>query len=999
MTVFSAIAFTLILCFICLLLGGIPLISWITSGLTGRRLEELGTGNISVSAAFYHGGRMVGILAVCSEAFKGIGAVLLARYFFPTAPALELMALIILVIGRYWMGKGAGTTNVVWGFVVHDLKAVLLIFLIGGISFTIFRDRTSGRIGILILFPLILALLHPNNLARIVMAICLGLLMAWIYQQIPDDLDLPPESAKVESQNMFRFFRGDNAVISLDDVLDSRKVGQKAATLSQLKRWGYSVPTGWVLPPGDDAQPLIQYLPISESEPLVVRSSAIGEDSESSSAAGQYLSILNVTNPLELREAITQVLASYNQASATQYRRDFTASNSNEGGELSDRAMAVLIQKQIKGVFSGVAFSRDPISQAGDAVVIEGLPGDATRVVSGRVTPEQYRVYLRLEVRGERLEGNGEEGEDEKLPPTTQINSKLKTATPQIEGSGDLPPALIEKVAILARELEDRYHGIPQDIEWSYDGEKLWLLQTRPITTLQPIWTRKIAAEVIPGLIRNLTWSINRPLTCGVWGEIFTLVLGKEAQGIDFKEMATLHYSRAYFNATMLGDIFRRMGLPPESLEFLTRGAKFSKPPLSSTLQNIPGLIRLLGKEWNLDKEFELDEEKLFKPTIKELRSKPAAELSPEAILERIEVILTVLKRATYYSILAPLSMSFRQGLLKVKDSELDNSKTPEVASLRSLSKLAVNAQHFLNLKEIACENSAFLFATLAENPDGDSILQQFNEFLERYGYLSEVATDIAIPRWQEDPQSVRQLFSQFICQPPPITAQLKHQRWQGEVVQVRLNLKGRVTEIYSKLLAQLRWSFVALETAWRESGLLSESGDIFFLEFGEIKDLVADTDRRLTGELPQIIQQRRIKLEEHRQLTNIPPLVYGNPPATSFAISIPLETSGRRLAGIGASSGQVEGWIKILTNLQTIPEIDRQTILVVPYTDSGWAPLLARAGGLIAEVGGRLSHGAIVAREYGIPAVMDIHNATHLFRNGQRVWLDGQLGIVEILD
>ncbi|HBE18242.1 MAG TPA: pyruvate phosphate dikinase PEP/pyruvate-binding protein [Cyanobacteria bacterium UBA11149] len=1010
MTLLSAIAFTLILSLICLLLGGIPLISWITSGLTGRKLEEIGTGNISVSAAFYHGGRMVGILAVCSEAFKGIAAVLLARYFFPTVPAFELMALIILVIGRYWMGKGAGTTNVVWGFVVHDIQAVLLIFLIGGIGFTIFRDRTSGRIGILILFPFVLALLHPKDLARIAMAICLGLLMAWIYRQIPDDLDLSPQSAEVESQSMFRFFRGDKAIICLDDALDPDKFGQKAATLSQLKRWGYPVPTGWVLPPGDDAGPLIEYLPISESEPLIVRSSAIGEDSESSSAAGQYLSILNVNNPSELQAAIIQVLASYNQASATQYRQDFTSSNSDGGAELSDRAMAVLIQKQIKGVFSGVAFSRDPIFQPGDAVIIEGLPGDATRVVSGKFTPEEYKVYLRLEERGEKWERKirSKDNRRKNIVEIEEIKNPPSLSTPthqspfpivQIEGSGNLPPALLEKVAILAREIEDRYHGIPQDIEWSYDGEELWLLQSRPITTLQPIWTRKIAAEVIPGFIRNLTWSINRPLTCGVWGEIFTLVLGKEVNEIDFNDMATLHYSCAYFNATILNAIFQRMGLPPESLEFLTRGTKFTKPPLSSTLQNIPGLIRLLGKEWNLDTEFALDDEKIFSIAIKELKNQNPSELPPEAILQRIEIILKTLKRATYYSIMAPLSMSLRQTLLKVKDKELDNSQTPEIASLRSLSRLAANAQHFLNLKNIAAENSAVLFTTIAENPDGDAILQQFNQFLEEYGYLSEVATDIAIPRWKEDPQSVRQLFTQFICQPPPTPTPLKHQRWQAEVVQTRLNLKGKVTEIYSQLLAQLRWSFVALETNWRESGMLSQAGDIFFLEFGEIQKLVADTDRRLKAELPQIIEQRRIKLEEHRQLTNIPPLVYGNPPATSFTTPTQLETSGRRLEGIGASSGQIEGWIKILTNLQVIPEIDRQTILVVPYTDSGWAPLLAQAGGLIAEVGGKLSHGAIVAREYGIPAVMDVHNATQLLRNNQRVWLDGQLGIIEILD
>ncbi|HAX85099.1 MAG TPA: pyruvate phosphate dikinase PEP/pyruvate-binding protein, partial [Cyanobacteria bacterium UBA11370] len=392
----SLLIFTL-----CPLLGRLPLIAWITYGLTRRQLSQVGTGNVSVSAAFYQGGRLVGILAVLSEAFKGIAAVLLARYFFPTQPEWEIISLIMLVLGRYWMGNGAGTTNVVWGFVVHDWRVALLVFLIGGISFTIFRDRTTGRIGVLILFPLILALLHPSDTARIMSAIALGLLLGWIYQKIPDDLDLPTKQANLESQAVFRFFRGDKAIISLDSKLDAHKVGQKAATLSQLKRWGYAVPTGWVLPPGDDSEPLVKYLPLSESEPLIVRSSAIGEDSQLSSAAGQYQSILNVTTRPALQEAITQVLASYDHPSATQYRRN---------RDLPDTAMAVLIQKQIRGVFSGVVFSRDPISQQGDAVIIEGLPGDATRVVSGRVTPEKYEVYLGE--LGEEGRGDKEDKED-----------------------------------------------------------------------------------------------------------------------------------------------------------------------------------------------------------------------------------------------------------------------------------------------------------------------------------------------------------------------------------------------------------------------------------------------------------------------------------------------------------------------------------------------------------------------------------------------------------
>jgi pyruvate,water dikinase len=984
---------------VCPLLGGLPLISWIIYALTGRQLAKLGTGNVSVSAAFYHGGRWIGILAVLSEAGKGIAAVLLARYFFPNEPAWELISLIMLVMGRYWMGKGAGTTNVVWGFGVHEWKAALLVFLIGGISFTIFRDRTSGRFGVLILFPLILFLLHPQDSARIVAAIALGGLLALIYQNIPDDLDLTPDEGKAESKPVFRFFRGVSeagrgsalrAIIALDTKLDPNKVGQKAATLSQLKHWGYSVPTGWVLPPGDDPEPLIQFLPISDSEPLVVRSSAVGEDSEQASAAGQYQSILNVTSRPTLKEAITQVLASYNDPAAVQYRRDLAKPTQRD---LPDQSMAVLIQKQVQGVFSGVAFSRDPVTQQGDAVVIEGLPGDATRVVSGRVTPDQYRVYIGdSELKNLQQEGNGEED---------------SSATARIEGSGDLPLALVQQVALLARQLENRYHGIPQDIEWTYDGQQLWLLQARPITTLQPIWTRKIAAEVIPGLIRPLTWSINRPLTCGVWGEIFTLVLGKRAKGLDFNDTAALHYSRAYFNATLLGQIFRRMGLPPESLEFLTRGAKFSKPPLSSTLRNLPGLLRLLAREWRLEKDFESDYQKQFAPTVTQLAAQPTSKLSPPELLERVDLILEVLKRATYYSILAPLSTSLRQAVLRVDDKELDNGQTPEVASLRALAQLAEDVHHSLRWEKVPDEKAASLFANLAEIPDGQSILELFNEFLDRYGYLSEVGTDIAVPTWKEDPRSVRQLFTQFLTQSIPEFPSLEPQRWQARVVQARLNLKGRVTEIYSQLLAHLRWSFVALERIWLQSGLLSEPGDIFFLEFSEIRRLVSGTDQGLRKLLPQVIQQRRLQLEQHRQLTTVPSLFYGNEPPTplaSYSSSDPLGspgeyTSQHRLQGIGASAGQVEGWVRILRNLQAVGNIDRQTILVVPYTDSGWAPLLARAGGLIAEVGGRLSHGAIVAREYGIPAVMDIQNATQLFRDGQRVRIDGQLGVVEVLD
>lgn len=961
----------------CLILGGLPLIQWITWGFTGHRLDRLGTRNISVSAAFYHGGKLVGILAVCSEAFKGIAAVLLMRHFFPHQPALEIVALIALVIGRFWFGRGAGTTNVTWGFIVHDAVTSGLVFLVSGISFTLFRERKTGRLAVLALILLITILRHSQDQGRIVATALLCLLIAWIYQQIPDDLELSADKAQRDSQPMFRFFRGDRSLFSLDQALKVEQVGQKAATLSQLKRWGYPVPMGWVLPPGDDPAPLIESLSPSPEHPLIVRSSAIGEDSETASAAGQYESIAHLTSQPALEQAILRCQASYHLPIAVQYRAD---------RDIAETGMAVLVQAQVQGVFSGVAFSRDPIARQGEAVVIEALPGGASQIVSGQVTPEQYRVWL--QDRDFALVNMAD-------PQSWILPEDLKL---EMSGEGDVPARLIQQVAYLARHLEARYHGIPQDIEWSYDGKQLWLLQSRPITTLLPIWTRKIAAEVIPGFIRPLTWSINRPLTCGVWGELFTLVLGDRAAGLDFNDTATLHNSAAYFNASLLGQTFRRMGLPAESLEFLTRGAKFSKPPLRSTIRNLPGLLRLLQRELRLETDFDRDAQQFFNPGLAELAHQAPDRLSPEALLNRIHHVLDLLRRATYYSILAPLSAALRQALSKANQADLDNSQTPEVASLRSLQNLADRTRRVsITAEDNSASNRDALLKALQSTPDGQAILQDFDRLIDQYGYLSEVATDIAVPTWKEDPRPVWELFAGLVLNPLEGKAgETQERRNSGKKgVQRRLDLKGRVTEVYSQLLAELRWSFVALEQQWLNLGLLRQPGDIFFLTFEEIAAAI----HTQPASFERLVADRRAQLEQDRSLTP-PLLVYGNDPPQMMAVD---QWSDRpvsqQLRGIGGSAGRAEGRILVLTDWRNVPEIDRSIILVVPYTDSGWAPLLARAGGLIAETGGQLSHGAIVAREYGIPAVMDITHATQRFRNGQQVRIDGQQGVVELLE
>ena len=959
---------SLIIFLLCPLLGGLPIIEWIMYLFTQQKLSHLGTGNISVSAAFYHGGNLVGILAALSEAGKGIIAVLLARYFFPTQPLWELMALIALIMGRYWMGKGAGTTNLFWGMMAHDWQATVLTALIGGGSFTIFRHRSTGRFVALFLLAFILTLRHPDDSGYIALAWGLSGLMLWIFTQVPDDLNLPEPGVKTSSKKMFKFFQGEQSIPSLNHKLDSQKVGQKAATLAYLKRRGYHIPEGWILLPGDDPQRLLDYLDPSETDPFVVRSSAIGEDSTAASAAGQYRTIANVKNTEALQSAIFDCLASYNRPNAVKYRQD--------KGQ-ADNGIALLIQKQVKGVFSGVAFSRDPVNPSDNVVIIEALPGEAKQVVSGQITPEQYRVEIHH------------------YDETDAINIQ----TLKSNQTGDIPLPLVEKVAILARDLETLYHGIPQDLEWSYDGRTLWLLQTRTITTLQPIWTRKIASEVIPGVIHPLTWSINQPLTCGVWGDIFTLVLGKNAEELDFTQTATLHYQRAYFNATLLGEIFRRMGLPPESLEFLTRGTQMSKPPILSTLKNLPGLLRLLVREWNLEQDFAKDNQQLFTPHLETLKHQVMGKLSAQELLKRIHTILNLLKSATYYSILAPLSFALRQALLKVSTESLDYTKTPEVASLKALEELAWQISSLINSQEI--HDFDTLLLELNQHPQKQALIQKFHAILEDYGYLSDAATNIAIPRWKDQPESVQVLLTQLVAnhQSNQKKTTKRDTSWKITQVQKRLDLKGKVTEVYSKLLAELRWSFLMLGNQLTDDNLLGKPDDIFYLSYDEIQQLFDTQLAKLPFDIEEIIQQRKTEFNHYQRLKNIPYIVYGNITLLENKPNTSGSTSRQQLRGIGASYGQVEGRIKICQSLQSLAEITPNTIIVVPYTDSGWGPLLARASGIIAEVGGSLSHGAIVAREYGIPAIMDVNHATELLREGQRVRIDGQTGIIELLD
>lgn len=536
----------LLIFLICPTIGALPLLQWLVYGLTRLDLRQIGTGNVSVSAAFYHGGRRAGFAAVFSEAAKGFAAVLLARLFFPASSVWELVAVIALVLGRFWASRGAGVTNVVWAMLVHDPIVMVLGFALCGVGFTIVRERQAGKLLALAVLPATLWLMHPDQMDRVGAAIVLSSLLYWIYQKVPDDLDLKANDANPQAERVFRFFQADRSIATLDDLLNIDQVGDKIALLSQLRRWGYAVPSGWVWRAGDDLGLVAAAVQPDPGTVVIVRSSPCGEASVPPAAREPYGCIAKIHDPEALALAIEECSKVYDRPEALAYRHD---------RDLGDRGMAVLVQRQIDGIFSGTARRVVPhregersasvdsptpsnpllspeakaMDNSGEhqrpgnpeeniqnlevippftsesIVEIDAWLGDALRRQTSHLTVERYRVErLTPTIPSHPIPPHADRFAPKlrSLPPHPPDSLRALPAsqlpdwiaafqvTPlprdDAQPSGEMPDWLLREVAAIIWQLEvrlsptlrspDPLPPAPLAIDWSYDGDRLWIL-------------------------------------------------------------------------------------------------------------------------------------------------------------------------------------------------------------------------------------------------------------------------------------------------------------------------------------------------------------------------------------------------------------------------------------------------------------------------------------------------------------------------------------------
>jgi pyruvate,water dikinase len=748
---------------------------------------------------------------------------------------------------------------------------------------------------------------------------------------------------------------------------------------------------------------------------FAVRSSATVEDAAGMSFAGQFESILNVHGADALLDAIkTCWLSLFSERALVYLARQRVPAEKVR--------MAVLVQEMVEADHAGVVFTADPLTGATDRFIVECVSGLGEGLVQGTVQPGRMVV----EKRTGRVLASPE-------------NEMLSSAT-------------LARLCDLARQSE-RLFGSPQDIEWAQREGGVFLLQSRPITTKVPartwedrqVWTNVNTGEVMPDVMTPMTWSMMQSLL-GVVGSLFRLV------GADIRRVSLvgdLVAGRLYFNANTgvaavkpfsfllkgISDFARTLGgdlveayhhtpltIPPEDLPDL--GFRWPKYILSwprifydltTHLSRRRGWAWLARFKKQTDELDRLDLGAISTPELTRLCGQYIREIFKDADLLYLATqgaALPVFQKACRDWLGEPdltLRLFAALGGLPVAEAGLDLWRLAALAHAESDTETAVLSE----------DNWPDLRARLCGAEHGRKFLAAWDVFMTEHGHHCRGELELFNARWCETPDYILGLVRGYLRsmgQSDP----LENQRRLAEererlTVQCRARLKNPIKRwIFShslrraqeltvfrehlKNLGVRRFAFVrrvllVLGQRLHEQGSLSCRDDIFFLDVSELEPVAMGN---ASFDWSERIELRRREYEKNLKL-NPPRVVNGrfDPKAPGWPVA---NADAKLLEGIPVSPGVVTGPARVILRTDDHEQVLPGEILIAPFTDPAWSPYFITAAGVVMEQGGILSHGSIVAREYGLPAVTNVLSATRVIRTGDLVQVDGNRGCVSVL-
>lgn len=844
--------------------------------------------------------------------------------------------------------------------------------------------------------------------------------------------------------------------VFLDEVSaqDTDVVGGKGANLGELINHGFPVPPGFVVTaacyrqfidqfdaPGDISalaafrEQLLTSAPpaglgdaltaaditlrSTDDKPFVyaVRSSATAEDLIDASFAGQHATYYYVT--------IDNLLLMVMKCWASLWSDEAWSYRVSKGIDHPDVNMAVVVQRMVQSDSSGVTFTADPVSGSDKVIVTESCWGMGAALVDGRVSPDQYIT----DKASGRLTSIRISDKKFMVPATIEENAASRLVPVPAEKRN--AESLTDEMALIVSEWAARsaeHFGGNQDLEWAFEGGVFYLLQSRPITVTGFQESETPAGKFI--LFKPMAENFTGPF----------LPLSRDLLARAFP-MVEIIYGRVYVRFGIIRPILP-FKLTDEEVAQLAYLSGVESPRLSWWRLVPLAILGVLGylvsgvlyhRVDNMPKDFMAS----FRQRVREVVDDPsidAADTIPKLFFgtrffEPIGnmVLMNNLAAPRYIALIAATSRLLARWLPELREDAASFlcAGDPDILSTdmgRRILGLAHTARENESVRQIiTSETGARALERLADLPEAGPFRAGFDEFLSIHGHRSLREFEINSARWEEDPTPVLAMIRNYLLADTDLettesAADAERENlWQTieqglmprpleRAFQPRLRLLRHLAS-RAKYLIRLRensrfhhiMAFYAarkkvLET---ESLLLSQGrlkckDDIFFLLWPEVKDLVAG--RSDWTDVEDLIRERRMEYIRLGKQTA--------PRTIGIDIKpVAVDPDHKRLSGQAAAPGTYEGIARVIMDPAVSAELHPGEILIAPYTDPAWTPLFLTAHAAVVEVGSYLSHAGTIAREYGMPCVVDVADCTRKIKSGDRIRVDGSTGSVILLE
>lgn len=760
-------------------------------------------------------------------------------------------------------------------------------------------------------------------------------------------------------------------------------MGKKAYNISLLKKNNINVPDGFVLSFNEvfTKELILEAIDKIGGFPVAVRSSGQIEDLEGASFAGLYETYLNITSFEDFVAAFDKCKLSLKAERVTSYLSDKNLDISSQ--DLED-SFFIFIQKMIASKISGVLFSTDPISGKEEELYLECCYGLGEKLVSGEINPSQYKINY--------------------------YTKKVSFSELADEGV-DLSASQIDKL-IAATLSSCSYFKMPQDIEWAFDdNDVLWILQSRPITNIN--W-RNDYGELTNADLKDggVSSEVCTPLMFSLYEHCMDISLPQYFRDIkllkkieDFK--ATFHfYGKVYWSSETVKNLLKSMpGFNEEDFDrdlgifkdYGDQGPIKTPMNLKSLLLGIKTLY-YINKEFNGAKKMIRNFPHFFEEKNEYFNDLNNSTANASTYFESLIHEFYIPCETAYFRVI--YNNSNYQSLFKDYLNNLSKSINTPIDCVNLMSNLG-SIGHMKISKDLSVLREIYLKYGLASH----EYLQGRENFLEVHYHHSDRELNLMVERWGERPEKIDELVSlssfsvensknYFVEECSHVHKKLSHclfsfvkkNTFDSKVNTMRFFLvKREEMRTYStRCYYQIRKALLKLSEELLGLGLIKRADDLFFMPFYEITDLINSKN---------VVDDNKIKIR--KDFFDMFTLAHTPDDFGHKKLNQSVAIDSAHIKGLGCSKGKVSGIARVILDVVDCDQVIEGEILITKFTDPGWTPVLGRVSGVVTEVGGILSHAAVISREYGIPAVLNCKGVLTKIKTGQEITVDGDLGII----